>query len=87
MLHQFRGPVRFQEDAWREIIRMEIAERRSFERLDKMIEDNLRDTSTIRKPRDEDWTTELRSLVEVKFYWISHGRRGRRDAPFLKEKK
>jgi hypothetical protein len=30
-----------------------------------MVEDNLRNTSTVRKARDEDWTAELRRFVEV----------------------
>ena len=43
-----------------------------------MIENDLRDTSTVWESGDEDWAMELRRFVEVKFYWISHGRRGRR---------
>jgi hypothetical protein len=44
---------------------MEVAEGSGFEGLDKMVENNLRDTSTIRKTSDKDWTPELRSLIEM----------------------
>ena len=62
---------------------MEISERRCFEGLDKIIKDNLSDTSTVRKASDEDWTVELRGFVEVKLYWVSHGRRGRTGRSIL----
>src|SRR5437660_11671034 len=48
-----------------------------------MVENNLRNSSTVRQSSDEDWTVELRSLVEVKFYWVSHGRRGRTGRSIL----
>ena len=83
VFHQLRGPVRFQQDARRKVIGVQISERQCFESLDKMVENNLRDTSTVWESGDEDWAVELRSLVEMKFYRFSHGKRGRRGRSFL----
>ena len=62
---------------------MKIAEWSGFEGLDKMVENNLRDAPAIWESGDEDWTAELRSFVEVKFYRFSHGKRGRSGRSFL----
>src|SRR5439155_26454897 len=83
MLHQFRGSVRFQQDARRKIIGVKVAERGRFEGLDKMVENNLRNAPTVWESGDEDWTVEFGSFVEVKFYWLSHGRRGRTGRSIL----
>ena len=72
VLHQLRGPVGLEEDPWWEVVGVEVAERDGVEGFDEVVEDDLCDSSAVRQARNEDGIVELRRLVQVKLYSLSH---------------
>src|SRR5437867_12517419 len=72
VLHQLRGPVGLEEDPWWEVVGVEVAERDGVEGFDEVVEDDLGEASTVRQAGYEDGVVELRRLVQLKRYSLSH---------------